>query len=146
VLADRTNGISAGNPLGFPFHKGSYLGVAAKEEEADVVGEFEYNAILQGSANFPVVTLPILEAESFWQGCLSIEIAHQCVYGFIGFLLAVRPKFRINMDIYPDCLSFWITDVGTTDSSNLLFLSCRKMNIARPTIPALKKMRLFVIT
>ena len=66
--------------------------MAANEEEADVVGEFEYDAVLQGSANFPVITLPVLETESFWQGCLSIEIAHECVYGFIGFLLAVCPK------------------------------------------------------
>jgi hypothetical protein len=36
--------------------------VAANEEEDDVVGEFEYDAIPKGSANFPVITLPILEA------------------------------------------------------------------------------------
>lgn len=72
----------------FAFHKCTDFVVAADEEEDDAVGKFENDAIFEGGANFPVVACPVFEAESFGQWRLPIEIVHECVDGFICFLLA----------------------------------------------------------
>lgn len=73
-----------------PFHKGPDLIVASNDKENDMVGEFEDDSVSQGGTDFPVVSLPVLEAKSLGQRGQAVQVVHESVYGPVCLLLAVR--------------------------------------------------------
>ena len=67
---------SGGSPPLLPFHKSPDFIVTADEQEDYVVLELKKDAVFKSRADFPVVTLPVLEAESFGQRRQTVKIVH----------------------------------------------------------------------
>ena len=88
----------------------------ADYEKGDFIGELEQNAILESGADFPIVGMPVLQAEAGRQGGMSIEVVHKDIESLIDFFLTGGLKFfeaavKTNLEFVLHFISSGVLDV-----------------------------------
>ncbi len=80
----------------------------ADEQEDYVVLELKKDAVLKSRADFPVVPLPVLEAESFGQRRQTVKIVHESINSVVRLLLPCRrqllePAVKAGLELVSHC-------------------------------------------
>lgn len=77
----------------FSSHEFFDLIMAADKEKGYFIRKFKQNSVLESSPDFPIVAVPIFQAEAGRQWGVAVQVLHECVNGLVNLLLTGGGKF-----------------------------------------------------
>lgn len=79
-----------------PSHKFFDFVMVADKEKDNLVGKLKQDAVFESGADFPVVAMPVFQAEDARKFSLAVHILHERVNGLINLLSRKNSLFGVT--------------------------------------------------